>query len=192
MSPAEGGPAAVGRRAPRLQTLGFLLGVAHRAERRVWEAEISDLGLTGPQAALLRLVAAEPGSGVRRLARELGTDPMNTQRIAEALIAAQLVEARRDPRDARRKPLHPTELGRALSRAVGCRAEESERRLRQALGEETYACLLRGLMALIDHDERGPGGGGLTRRGVGAEIERVGGGDVTGVASSPTMGRNRS
>lgn len=192
MSPAEQGSAPVGRRAPRLQALGFLLGVAHRAERRIWEAEIADLGLTAPQAALLRLVTTEPGSGVRRLARELGTDPMNTQRIAEALIAAQLVEARRDPRDARRKPLHPTEQGRALSRTVDYRAEESERRQIQALGEETYAALLGALAALIDHDERGPGAGGLTRRGIGAGTEQATRGDITGVASSPTMGRNRS
>lgn len=136
--------------------LGFLLGVAHRAHRRAWEAELADLDLTAPQAALLRLVTAQPGQGVRQLARRLGTDPMNVQRVAESLIAAGLCEARHDPGDARRRPLHPTDEGNRLARAVAQRAESAELGLNDALGGERYHTLLAGLQALIDHDRPVP------------------------------------
>ena len=134
--------------------VGFLLGVAHRARRRSWEAELADLDLTAPQAAVLRLIAAQPGSGVRRLARDLGTDPMNVQRVAETLGAAGLCEPRQDPSDARRRPLYPTEKGRHLARAVAHRAERAEQDLIDALDAERYHALLAGLDALVDHDRR--------------------------------------
>jgi DNA-binding MarR family transcriptional regulator len=143
-------PAAATDVAP--QGLGFLLGVAHRTLRRAWEAELADLELTAPQAALLRLIAAQPGQGVRQLARELGTDPMNSQRIAETLRAAGLCELRQDPGDARRRPLHPTDRGRRLAAMVARKAMSAEEALAEALGAERYTMLLTGLRALIGLD----------------------------------------
>jgi len=133
--------------------LGFLLGVAHRTRRRAWEAELTDLGLTAPQAALLRLVVAQPGRGVRRLASELRTDPMNVQRVAVTLIAAGLCEHRRDPDDARRRPLHPTDAGIRRSAALADRARRAEQELFGALGPERYHDLCNGLLALVHHDQ---------------------------------------
>lgn len=131
---------------------GFLLGAAHRLRRRRWEASLADLGLTAPQAAVLRLVVARPGQGVRRLAHELSTDPMNTQRIVETLVTARLCEARRDPADARRRPIHPTPRGRQLAETVATRADQVERTLADALGAARYQALLAGLEALRAHD----------------------------------------
>jgi len=132
--------------------VGFLLGAAHRARRRAWEADLGDLGLTAPQAALLRLIAAQPGSGVRRLARDLGTDPMNVQRIAETLIAEGLCESRLDPRDARRRPLHASEKGSRLAVEVARREHDTEKHLSVVLGADRYQALLFGLHALVDVD----------------------------------------
>jgi DNA-binding MarR family transcriptional regulator len=140
-------PAAATDVAP--QGLGFLLGVAHRTLRRAWEAELADLELTAPQAALLRLIAAQPGQGVRQLARDLGTDPMNIQRIAEILRAAGLCELRQDPGDARRRPLYPTNRGRQLAAMVARKAVSAEEALAEALGVERYTMLLSGLRDLI-------------------------------------------
>lgn len=136
--------------------VGFLLGAAHRARRRQWETCLADLGLTAPQAGVLRLVAARPGLGVRRLAHQLGTDPMNAQRIVEALTADGLCEARRDPADARRRPLHPTPRGRRLAAAVTASADEAEHELADALGPADYRALLAGLEALLAYDAAGP------------------------------------
>ena len=65
--------------------VGFLLGVAHRARRRAWEADLADLDLTAPQAAVLRRIAAQPGIGVRRLARAVAH---RAQRAEQDLIDA--------------------------------------------------------------------------------------------------------
>lgn len=129
--------------------LGFLLGLAHRARRRAWEEDIADLELTAPQAPLLRLVAASPGTGVRRLALALGTDPMNARRISEALIAEGLCVATRDPLDARRRPLHPTAKGLELSEELSRRAEAEDRRLLGALRPDRYRTLVQALEALL-------------------------------------------
>lgn len=153
-APARRGlrPAADGDVAP--DGLGFLLGVAHRGRRRAWETRLADLEITAPQAALLRLVTAQPGQGVRQLARRLGTDAMNARRVAETLIAAGLCQAGQDPGDARRRPLHPTDKGRVLAGEVARRAEQAEADLIEALGDGPYGRLLGGLRALIDHDRR--------------------------------------
>lgn len=141
---------------PAPQGLGFLLGKAHRARKRAWEAELADLGLTAPQAALLRAVTADPGSGVRRLAGVLGTDPMNVQRIAEALIAAGLCMAARDPTDARRRPLHPTTEGQRLAELVARRAATTEQSLRAMLGPQSYGAVIDALQQLLDRDTLPP------------------------------------
>jgi DNA-binding MarR family transcriptional regulator len=132
--------------------LGFALGLAHRGRRRAFEAGLGDLGLTAPQAAVLRMIAAHPGCGVRQLARMLGTDAMNIRRITETLLAAQLCEARRDPADARRRPLALTGAGIALAALADERAEMDERRLKAGLGEALYDELLAGLRRLVELD----------------------------------------
>ena len=133
-----------------LEGIGFLLGMAHRAHRRRWEAILADLGLTAPQAAVLRLVTAEPGCGVRQLARRLGTDPMNAQRIIETLVANGLCAAGRDPDDARRRPFHPTEHGRHVARQVADRARRTERASMKLLGDASYRVVLDALRTLAE------------------------------------------
>lgn len=153
---AGGGPGVSAERDPAPQGVGFLLGIAHRARRRAWEANLADLGLTAPQAAVLRLVAARPGNGVRHLARALGTDPMNSRRIAEALISAGLCEARQDPLDARRRPLHLTERGQQLASEVSRRARQEEDRLLIELGTRRYGELLEVLRTLAAAEQPDP------------------------------------
>ncbi|MGC9221109.1 MAG: MarR family winged helix-turn-helix transcriptional regulator [Solirubrobacteraceae bacterium] len=135
-----------------MDSVGFLLGVAHRTLRRQWEARLADLGLSGPQALVLRLIMTEPGCGVRQLARRIGTDPMNAQRIVESLIQDGLCESRRDPKDARRRPLYATVRGRDLAHAVENRAELAEQHLADDLGQQNYRLLKNALRTLITVD----------------------------------------
>ncbi|MDA8261432.1 MAG: MarR family winged helix-turn-helix transcriptional regulator [Actinomycetota bacterium] len=140
-----------------LDGIGFLLGTAHRARRRLWEAQLADLGLSAPQAAILRLITAEPGCGIRELARRIGTDPMNARRIVESLLEGGLCESRPDPDDARRRPLYPTPRGRVLAQAVADRARRDEQNLLSALGEDGYESLVAALRTLIAHQENPQG-----------------------------------
>jgi DNA-binding MarR family transcriptional regulator len=130
--------------------VGFLLGAAHRRRRRAWERAIADLGLGAPQAALLRLVSAQPGIGVREAARRMATDPMQAQRVASALEAAGLLVSGLDPTDARRRPLRATARGVDLAAELTSRAAVLEADLRQQLGPATYSALLAGLAALAE------------------------------------------
>lgn len=139
----------------RLTGLSLLLGVAHRQRRRAWELQIADLEMTAPQAALLRLVASDPGLGVREIARRLATDPMNVARLADGLHGRKLIETLPDPADARRRPLHPTSAGRGLAAELDDRAEEQERRLASELGEPAYDALLDGLTRLAELEVAG-------------------------------------
>ena len=152
LGPRRAGAGGDGRSAAAATTpegLGFLLGIVQRARRRAWEAVLADLRLTAPQAAVLRLVVAQPGRGVRQLARALGTDPTNATRIAETLCVAGLCEGAQDPHDARRRPLYPTARGRAIADEVESRAEREEERLFAALGARQYRALIDGLTVLL-------------------------------------------
>lgn len=131
--------------------LGFLLGAAHRTRRRAWEATLSDLDLTAPQAAALRTITAHPGIGLRQLSRVLITDVMNARRLSAYLVEADLCEYRTDPRDARRRPLHPTRAGLEVAVVVAHRAARSEQDLRRVLGPDLHDTLLFGLRRLVDH-----------------------------------------
>lgn len=151
-SAAGGATARTDSAGLELRELGFLLGQAHRVRRRAWEARLADLGLTAAQAALLRAISAEPGTGIRHLSRLLVTDPMNVQRLAESLTAGGLCEVRRDPADARRRPMYPTERGQQLAAIVRGRATESEQELATALGVPNYGALRVQLQRLLEHD----------------------------------------
>ena len=114
--------------------LGFRLGRAHRALREAWEARISGLRLSAPQAIIIRALAGRPGSGVRDLARHLHTDPMNAKRIADHLEERGLVASAGAEADRRRRPLRLTEAGAELSRVVEREAASWEGHLDELLG----------------------------------------------------------
>lgn len=135
--------------------LGFLLGVAHRSRRRAWEAQLSDLGVSPPQAALLRLVTQRPGGGIRELARDMVNDPMIVQRLADTLVDRGLLETRADPTDARRRPLYLTAAGQELVAIIIERAAHDEQQIKVQLGQRTYEALMKGLQCLVDSDRRG-------------------------------------
>ncbi len=126
--------------------IGFRLGRAHRRLRSAWEARIADLGLTGAQAAVVRAVAEQPGTGLRELARKLRADPMNVKRLADSLERAGLVRSTSDPADRRRRVLLPTAEGTAVSDRLSGRAVNWDAHLEGLLGPADLATL----QALLD------------------------------------------
>ncbi len=161
--PRGGGPAAdVSLEA----SLGFLAGRAHRKLRSAWERQIADLGLTAPQAAMLRAACEWPGSGLRELARRTHADPMNAKRLADHLERAGLLRSSPDAAHRQRRVLEPTERGLAVAGEVAARAAAWERRLTGLIGAED-AVRLKLLLAraeqVIDSlsGEPGPGPAGI-------------------------------
>ncbi len=140
--PEEPAPTDV-RRTPGLEgSLGFRLGRAHRHLRSAWECRISDLNLTGVQAAVLRSVADGPGTGLRELARRLRADPMNVKRTADDLERAGLLRSSSDPADRRRRILLATARGRELAEAVAERSAAWNIHLSELLEPADAATLL--------------------------------------------------
>jgi DNA-binding MarR family transcriptional regulator len=136
------------------------LGRAHRALREVWALEIADLGLSPPQAAILRAISEQPGSGVRELARQMCTDPMNAKRLADHLEQAGLLSSLADPSHRQRRGLALTDEGLVLAREVAARAAASDRRLSELLGAggvEQLNDLLDRLEYVLAGSERAPG-----------------------------------
>jgi DNA-binding MarR family transcriptional regulator len=134
---------------PLEDDLRFRLGRAHRAVRGAWQAHIADLGLTSPQASVLRAVLEQPGMGLRELARRLGTDPMNAKRLADGLERDGLLASRAHPADARIRVLSTTEDGAAKGREVARRAAAWGDALEALLGADDTA-RLRAILARLE------------------------------------------
>ena len=130
--------------------LGFRLGRAHRILRDGWERQIADLGLTPPQAAMLRAACEWRGSGLRELARRTHTDPMNVKRLADHLERAGLVRSVPDPDHRQRRVLEPTPEGLAIAAELTGRAAAWGQRLSDLIGADDIAQI----HALLDRLEQ--------------------------------------
>lgn len=133
-----GGPP---REHPVAGDLGFRLGLAHRTMREAWERDIADLGVTPPQAAVLRAITEGEACGLRRLARRMGTDVMNVRRLADHLQKAGLASFDTDPGHRQRRIVRPTAIGVAAAEELTRRAAAQNRRLTALLGEDDLAAL---------------------------------------------------
>lgn len=105
--------------AERALTFGLLQ--LNRHYRQAMDRALSPLGLSDAKAVPL-LYMARGAEGVRQgvAAEALGLEGPSLVRLLDQLCAAQLVERRQDPNDARAKTLHLTEAGRDL--AARCEA----------------------------------------------------------------------
>ena len=85
---------------------GFLLAQvgAHGATR--FGQRLVPLGLTPPQAGILRAIAAEPGRSQNAVAEQLGLHPSRLVSLIDDLERAGLVERRRSANDRRHSALH--------------------------------------------------------------------------------------
>lgn len=109
--------------------LGFCLGRAHRRVRSAWEEVLAPLGVSAPQAAVVRAVGELGAPGLRALARRLHSDPMNVRRLVEHLERAGLVHSVADPDHRQRRAVTLTPAGAALGEALAGAALAFETRL---------------------------------------------------------------
>lgn len=114
--------------------LGFRLSRLARTLRRSWTDQLSGIGLSPPQAAVLRGVAEEPGCSLRSLARLLGADPMNVKRCVDELEQRGLIRSGSRPGDRRPRTLTLSENGITLARDLDALVVDQETWLNKALG----------------------------------------------------------
>jgi DNA-binding MarR family transcriptional regulator len=88
----------------------------------------SELGITGPQRLVIRIVGRFPGISAGKVSEILHLHPSTLTGILKRLADRNLVERRTDPRDARRALLHLSSRGRALDDRRSGTVEASVRR----------------------------------------------------------------
>jgi DNA-binding MarR family transcriptional regulator len=97
---------------PILDFMRLLWSVEHGLQRMSKRME-AEIGVTGPQRLVLRVVAQFPGLSAGTLAQIVRLHPSTITGILQRLVARGLLERERDPEDNRRARL------RLKGRAVG-------------------------------------------------------------------------
>lgn len=123
--------------------VGYLLRQAHQAFRAAAQSELSPLGVTLAQYAVLSVADAEPGLSGAELARDCMLTPQTVNEIVSLLAAAGLLERRPDAKDKRLRRMFVTEAGRDLLSRARPTVHAVERRMTASLGDAELA-LLRG------------------------------------------------
>jgi len=112
---------------PELDLLRLLWRIDHALQRRS-KRMARELGPTGPQRLVLRLVGRFPGLPPGELARLLHLDPGTLSGILKRLESAGWLTRRPDPKDRRRALLGLTAAGRALDTRDPATIEDAVRR----------------------------------------------------------------
>jgi DNA-binding MarR family transcriptional regulator len=146
----DGRPAADGGIAFLLAQLG-----AHAAGR--FAERIRPLGLTPPQAGVLRLLALVPGQSQRDLAAALGMHAPRLVALIDELERRALVSRERDPNDRRNYAISLTDQGRELFADLGQSARDHELAMTSGLDANERAQLLTLLRRLAEEQRLTPG-----------------------------------
>ena len=117
---------------PALDFMRLLWSVEHGLQRLSKRME-SELGITGPQRLVLRVVGRFPDLSAGELAHIVRLHPSTITGIVQRLVTRGLLERSRDPGDSRRTRLRLRSRARAFTRASSGTVERAVvRALRQA------------------------------------------------------------
>lgn len=144
MTPTEPHPTPPGL-GPVLEFLRLLWRVDHALQKRSKRMG-KELGVTGPQRLVLRLLGRFPGLPAGELATLLHLHPSTLSGILARLESGGLIRRRTDPRDGRRALFGLTERGRTLDSEHAATAEAAVARTLGRHDERTLE-LLRTLLA---------------------------------------------
>src|SRR5215831_17037629 len=97
---------------PVLDFMRLLWSIEHRLQR-VSKRMASELGITGPQRLVLRVVGRFPGISASELAHIVRLHPSTITGILQRLVERGLLERQRDPGDGRRARLRLKARARA-------------------------------------------------------------------------------
>ena len=151
-------------------SVGFRLSRLVLVRRERWAGHLRALGLTPPQAAILRATRDHRGLALRALARTLNTDVMSVKRCVDELEGRGWLVSATGERDRRVRVVELTSRGEDLMRRLDEIALTQELSLRDRLSPGSYASLLEVISTL----ERAEGIGvdaGVEERGAVIETE---------------------
>jgi DNA-binding MarR family transcriptional regulator len=146
-------------RGPDLPPLGLafdflrLMWAVDHALQRTSKKMEADLGVTGPQRLVLRIVGRFPGILPGQLAQILHIHPSTLTGVLKRLGRQGLVSKRQDPRDRRRFRLGLTAKGKELAQDAEGTLEAAVQRMLSELPDSTIrnaAEVLARLASLLD------------------------------------------
>jgi MarR family transcriptional regulator, organic hydroperoxide resistance regulator len=131
------GPASASR--PAGETLRFMQKLWHLAHALQVRSRrmMQDLGVTGPQRLVVRVIGQSPGVGPRELATTLGLHPSTLTGVLSRLERDGLLDRCADPADRRRARLWLTRAGRKIDRERQGTVEAAVRRALARADRET-------------------------------------------------------
>jgi len=137
--------------------VGFLLAqLGAHAARRFGE-RIAAIGLTPPDAGLIRKIASDPGISQQALAEHLGVMPSRMVALVDELESKGIVERRRSTEDRRNYALELTEKGRRVLGELSRIAAEHEEALCTALNKDERLQLRDLCRRIAEHQGLKPG-----------------------------------
>jgi DNA-binding MarR family transcriptional regulator len=139
-----------------LEFLRLIWAVHHGLEKTSKKMDVQ-LGITGPQRLVLRIVGRFPGIPAGGLAEILHVHPSTLTGVLKRLEQRGFIERRPDPRDARRASLGLTASGRRLDEVKTGTVEAAVNRALQAAGSSQVRAagrVLRILADTLEHDQQ--------------------------------------
>jgi DNA-binding MarR family transcriptional regulator len=113
-----------------------------------------ELGVTGPQRLVLRIVGARPKISAGAVAKTLRLHPSSLTGVLRRLEDRGLLQRRSDPKDARRALLSLTRPGTTINSRRAGTVEAAVSRAIGRLGERELVAAQRVLQTLIEELER--------------------------------------
>lgn len=110
----------------------------------------TELGLTGPQRLVVRIVGRRPGISAGEVARVLHVHPSTLTGVLRRLQAAGTLERAEDPTDARRALLKLTSKGRQIDEIRTGTVESVVRRVLGRIEDKDVQAASRVLRAMAD------------------------------------------
>lgn len=150
-------PSAAARDPRREGGVAFLLAQLGAHAAGAFAERIGRLGLTPPQAGVLRRLGQLSGQSQRELADALGMHAPRLVVLIDELEGRGLVTRARDPDDRRNYAISLTERGGRELAKLGVVAREHELAITAALDDEERVQLLELLRRMADQQELRPG-----------------------------------
>jgi DNA-binding MarR family transcriptional regulator len=132
--------------------VAFLLAQLGQHAAELFTERIASVGLTPPQAGILRTIAANPGQSQQALSGQLRLLPSRVVAFVDDLEDRGYVERRRNPDDRRLHALYLTASGKQLMQKLSELARQHERTLTAGLNAEQRRTL-NDLLATVAHEQ---------------------------------------
>lgn len=109
-----------------------------RVVEREWSAAFKPLGLTPPQAFMLRMVLARPGLSQHEIASALTVARPTATRLLDGLQKLGLIERREAKFDGRHWSVFPTSTAESMREQLNAASGQVTQRIQRRIGKENF------------------------------------------------------